>query len=181
MTTEGFIPLPLPVPPLLESYLGYPGGLIRPEQELARHVAFYWVPGGDEGAFHDGRISQVKINNNVYLAFVRHRAVAPHLRPYNLGASDTEADHWLVLDREERKLYVAPVETAYLFLVQQWGLPLHEPPLEVASIDDLQQLEALTMDHWTETITVFSYDQAMRLVADEQNMRDTLITWLDLH
>ena len=46
MSRDTFQPLLLPVPPMLEAALGYPG--------TARYVAFYWLPGGDELMWDDG-------------------------------------------------------------------------------------------------------------------------------
>lgn len=34
--------------------------------------------------------------------------VRGQLKPYNLGSSDTEDSHWLVLDRQKRSLFVSP-------------------------------------------------------------------------
>ena len=52
----------------------------------------------------------------------------------DLGSSEEEAQHWLVLDREARTLSVLPVEQAAALLQQQWGtrpaLPLRLEALE---------------------------------------------------
>jgi hypothetical protein len=53
--------------------------------------------------------------------------VAPQLAPYNLGSSDFEAEHCLVLDRQERRAYVAPVKAARAFLQAQ-----HPPEPELS-------------------------------------------------
>src|SRR5437660_1555010 len=130
---KGFILLPVPIPPMLEKVLGYPGRFHRPTDQPAQYCGFYWVQGGYEAAFDDGQRSSVgMMNNNAFLAFVRHHRVDPHLRAYNYGSSEEEAEFYLVLDRQERKLYAAPVAAARQLLVQQWGPPRQAQPLRVA-------------------------------------------------
>jgi hypothetical protein len=60
---------------------------------------------GDEAMYSDGQISGDG-NWRLYLT-LRYR----HLeldRCHNVGCSDLEADHWLLLDRETRYLVVMP-------------------------------------------------------------------------
>jgi len=83
----------VPVPPMLEAALGYPG--------TARYVAFYWTPAGDELMWDEGWRSADGAWQG-WLTFTRHPRVAPALAPYQLGDSDTPATHWLLLDREAR-------------------------------------------------------------------------------
>src|SRR4051794_2221724 len=105
--------LDVPVPPQLEEAMGYAGE--------ARWVRFYWHPCGDEAEFDDGQLSGTG-DWMGFLAFVGHAQVAPKLAGYDLGSSDGEARHCLLLDRSERALYVAPMRSAGRFLVAQ-----HEP------------------------------------------------------
>jgi hypothetical protein len=93
--------------------LGYTG--------KARFFAAYWLPGGDEACWDDGYQSVAGANWQAYLLFFQHRSVAPFLRQYEFGASDAEARHWLIFDKQERQAYVAPVRAARAFLTQQWG------------------------------------------------------------
>lgn len=83
-------------PPMLAEAIGYPG--------CSRYVAFYWTPYGDEVMYSDGRIS-ADGHWHAWLLFTRHRTIAPHLQAYNLGNSDEEATHWLLVDREACALY----------------------------------------------------------------------------
>jgi len=88
----------------------------------APHVAFYWAPAGDEALYDDGRASG---DGNWYL-FSTLRHTHPELdQRYNLGYSDLEAEHWLLLDRETRALAVLTVAEAQARLREQW------PPLDV--------------------------------------------------
>ncbi len=69
------IPLSIPVPPELGRTLGYPG--------VARLVGFCWQPAGDELEYDDGRLAGAG-DWRPWLLYTRHRAVAPHLAPYDL-------------------------------------------------------------------------------------------------
>jgi len=107
----GLTPLPAPVPPMLGKAIGYNGE--------ARFVSFHWTPGGDEADYDDGQRAGTGEWEG-YLMFVGHPTVYPHLTQYNLGDSDSEAQHALILDRQERALYVASIKDAETFLAQQW-------------------------------------------------------------
>jgi hypothetical protein len=63
---------------------------------------------------------------------VQHPAIHPLLAPYDLGSSDREGTHSLILDRTERTLYVAQRREAQHFLAQQWPKtePVHMTPKE---------------------------------------------------
>jgi hypothetical protein len=89
--------LAVQAPPMLCEAIGYPG--------RARFVAFYWTPYGDEIMYSDGRLS-TDGHWHAWLLFTRHKWVAPHIAPYNLGNSDEEATHWLLVDRETCALHV---------------------------------------------------------------------------
>ncbi len=56
---------------------------------------------------------------------MQHPTVHPLIAEYDLGSSESEAKHSLILDREERKLYVASMKDAQKFLAEQW--PKSEP------------------------------------------------------
>ena len=116
----GFTPLNVPVPPMLAKAIGYKG--------QARLVSFQWTPYGDETDYSDGRV-QATGNWQAFLAFIHHPAVSPHLKHYDLGSSDSEANHALILDQEQQALYVAPVKEAQKFLAEQW---LKEPPIHMS-------------------------------------------------
>lgn len=136
---QAFVPLACPVPPMLETAIGYSAD--------ADFVAFYWTPCGDEAIYDDGWISGTG-EWDAWLAFIRHPRIAPALvNPeeaermcqefrlssldslhgpmrehfglicrYNFGSSDEEAEYWLLLDRRERRLYVAKANEAGCWL-----------------------------------------------------------------
>jgi len=106
------LPLDVPVPPGLAEPIGYAG--------KARYVGFYWIPAGDDG------VTSGTGNPWAWLAYKQHRTVAPHLGEYNLGYSDLEAEHALIVDREHDLASVAPLRAAQQFLRAQ-----HPPPPEL--------------------------------------------------
>ena len=110
-------PTAAPVPDSLPAAFGYEGE--------ARYFAAYWLPGGDELMLADGQVEFTAYNWHAWLIYRDHPAVAPHLFRYNFGSSDEAAEHWLLIDRAERKAHVAPVAEARAFLRAQW--PEAEP------------------------------------------------------
>jgi hypothetical protein len=106
------IPLDLPVPPQLEAAVGLP-------DTPARFFAVYWQPCGDEACYDDGRSSGTG-NWRGYLAYLRHPAVALALAGFQLGSSDSEATHWLLIDRQQRQAHVGPWREVARVLREQW-------------------------------------------------------------
>ena len=103
--------LNVPVPPMLAKAMGYRGE--------ARFVSFQWTPYGDEADYSDGRGSGTG-DWQGFLAFIHHPAVSPQLKGYDLGSSDSEATHALILDQEQQILFIAPAREAEKFLQNQW-------------------------------------------------------------
>jgi hypothetical protein len=117
---KSLTPIQAPVPPMLAKALGYNGD--------ARYVAFKWTPYGDETLYNDGRLSATG-NWQAFLAYIRHPAVNPVLREYDLGSSEREAKHAIVLDQEKHEVFIAPVKELQAFLSEQWP---PEPPLRMS-------------------------------------------------
>src|ERR1051326_3772375 len=132
MSLDSLKTLPIRVPPMLEQALDYPG--------QARLVAFFWSPMGDEAVYDDG-LRSCEADWAAYLTFVEHPKVEPHLRAYDLGSSEEEAQHWLVLDRETRTLSVLPAQEAAMLLQQQWdSRPVL--PLRLVALDPIPHVLA---------------------------------------
>lgn len=125
---DTFTALAIPVPPepLLEQALGYTG--------QARYLATWWEPCGDEAMYSDGRITATGEWTG-FLAFVQHPAVYPSLFTFDLGSSESPAQIWLVIDRQERKAWIAQPGVARAFLEQQWPRSTL-----VLDFDDMDQL-----------------------------------------
>lgn len=114
--------LPIPVPPQIEESLGYTGE--------CRWLATWWEPAGDEARIAD-KWTQQDGEWAGFLAYTQHRTVAPILRSYNLGSSDSRAEHVLIFDLQERTAYIAPYNTGLLFLeTQDEPKPEHIAALE---------------------------------------------------
>jgi hypothetical protein len=190
------IHLQIPVPPMLEAALGYEGN--------ARYVAFYWQPAGDEVMYDDGQVNGDG-DWWAWVEFENHRTVISHLwlpcpwcdgvgttnqlesdhcdfchgaglLPINLGSSDFEADHWLILDRQERQLYVAPVATARRFLQEQWPpLPELAPEEEQSLLEAIQKAVEELHHAWHPPS---SEELEARLIASMQLCKE-MVAWLD--
>lgn len=156
-STSALIPLQAPVPPQLEEAIRYQG--------QARHVAFYWQPAGDEAMYDDAHVSGDG-NWLAWLAYVDQPADAPHLlrlcqtcngrgttdtlhdtpcldcdgagvHVLNLGSPDYPTELWLILDREARKAYTAPVQAAQRLLAEQ-----RTPEPQLSAEDEAAVVEA---------------------------------------
>src|SRR5262245_12456230 len=98
-----------PVPPMIEEALGYHGP--------SRWVAYYWTPAGDELVYDDGTVS-ADGSWFAWLTFLHHPRIAPAQQSYHLGSSDTDATHWLLLDRDARALSIGTAAAVKHFLRQ---------------------------------------------------------------
>ena len=85
-------------PPQLPETLGYRGN--------ARFVGFYWSPLGDQLVATDG-INSATGQSWAYIGYKRHRAVFPLLEPFDLGSSEEDAVHMLLIDRTASRANIA--------------------------------------------------------------------------
>lgn len=104
------LPTDLPLPPSLCETWGY--------RHDARYVGFCWWGGADTVAFDDG-INSGTGNGWAFQEFRRHRAVAPLLKPFDLGSLRTEATHAILIDRTMNRASVCPIAEAEAFLRSQ--------------------------------------------------------------
>lgn len=131
--TDRLIRLLAPVPPMIEAALGY--------YENADFVAFYWAQSGDELASHDSLGNgYVGANWNAWQVFVQHPVIEPFLSPFDLGNSDVEARHWLLLDRKQRVFYVGTAEEVHGRLSERI-LSQQESPIEIDEADFNARIE----------------------------------------
>jgi hypothetical protein len=159
-------PVDLPIPPELAEALGYRGD--------ARFVAFHYSACGDDAVVDDGRTCST-CGPWAFIAYRRHRAVAPLLAPFNLGYSDRDADHCIVLDREAGRASVGAIDEAREFLHAR-----HRPP-PVVSREQAEamrrELEAM-MEGWREQ-TVDAEDVA-RMMEEQRGRFGRMISFLDM-
>lgn len=103
----GVVALPfVPVPPNLEVVLGY--------CQNRRHVAFYWSNEDEALCYTDGVHSACGsgyTNASGWHLFVTHPRVAAALSGINVYG-EPEANHALVLDRTDRRMFTATIEDA---------------------------------------------------------------------
>jgi hypothetical protein len=159
------IPLNVPVPPMLAKAIGY--------RREAQFVSFQWTPYGDEADYSDGRTSATG-NWQAFLAFIHHPAVSPQLKGYDLGSSDSEAKHALILDQEQHVLYVAPVREAEKFLQKQWP---EEQPTRMSQ----EEYPALVMKALknVKPPTDVSMEEVQRRIDQQYALIEELQQWLD--
>ena len=115
----------IPIPNELDRVFGYRGD--------ARFVGFCWSPFGDELTYSDG-VSSGSAQWQAFLQYKRHPAVRSHLEPYDLGSSEEDATHMLLIDREQQIAAVAPVSEARAFLESQWPEPAPMTPEEQEAV-----------------------------------------------
>jgi hypothetical protein len=155
---------------MLEHAVGYTGA--------ARFVSFYWIPGGDEAYYDDGQRAGTG-NWQGYLAYVDHPAIHPLLAAYDLGSSDAEGTHSLILDRTERRLYVAQRRDAQHFLAQQWPKtePVHMTPKEWK---EWTEILTSTMKQMVQQASIDPED-IQRRIEEQYALVEALQEWLDRH
>jgi hypothetical protein len=163
--SKGLTPLNVPVPPVLATAVGYTGEM--------RYVAFQWTPYGDEAEYFDGRRSATG-NWQAFLAYIQHPAVSPLLEEYDLGSSESEARHALILDREKLEVLIAPVKEARVFLTEQWP---PEPPLRMSQKEYLAKIsEALKSVKQADDIDI---EGIQRRIDEQYALIEELQQWLD--
>jgi hypothetical protein len=160
-----WLELDVPVPPGLARLCGYPGD--------ARYVGLCWQPCGDECEFDDG-CTYGTGSWGPYLAYTQHRAVAPALAGFNLGSSDAEPEHLLVIDGELRKAYVADLRTGRGVLRRQERPARPARPPAGATPSDPAPLE---LDGWQE-VTVKT-DEIEARIRQQAEQLDAMIRFLD--
>lgn len=116
-------PLPALAPQDWDRAIGYQGE--------ARYLGLYWLAAGDEAAWDDGQSFMGGANWRAYQAIVDYLPLSRADRS-NLGYSECAATHWLLLDRETRRLYLVPQAPAAAFLQGQERAGAPESALERA-------------------------------------------------
>jgi hypothetical protein len=162
---KDLIPLKAPIPPLLAKVLGYKGN--------ARYVSFNRTPLGDEVEFSDGRESGTG-NWQAFLAYIQHPAVSPFHEGFDLGSSESEAKHVLILDRAQQQLYIAPVREAENFLHGRW------PQLSPSRILQEEKIAkiAIALGHRKQSHDV-DIEEIQQRIEEQHVLIETMLRWLD--
>lgn len=108
-----------------------------------------------------------------FLAYVQHPVIYQALYRIDLGSSETEAKAWLVIDRQERKAWIAKPKDARAFLSQQW--PQSD---QILHIQDLDQLMNLVIDRFQQIDTV-TVQEVMHWMENTQKAVAALTAWLN--
>ena len=159
-------PVDIPMPPALTETLGYRGN--------ARFVGFFWSPLGDHLVATDGSSSGTA-QSWAYLAFKRHRAVSSLLAPFDLGSSEKDGTHMLLVDRDANRASVAPVTDAQAFLADQ-----HPPAPELTREQQeafRAELERLLAEWRTRPV---DHAAVAREMAEQQGRLGRMMAWLDM-
>jgi hypothetical protein len=159
-------PLQAPVPPMLAKAIGYTGE--------AQYVSFHWTPYGDETDYSDGRITATG-SWQAFLAYIQHPAVSPHLQDYDLGSSESEAKHVLILDREKHELLIALVKEGQKFLTEQWPPEQH---IRMSQGEYLAKLSAV-LKHVKKPGDIIDVEEIQRRIDEQYNLIEEMQRWLD--
>lgn len=124
MSDNGLTPL-TELTPAKMAVAGYGGD--------ARYVAFFWNHRTGAAMWFDG----VAAGTAAWPVLMAYDSRLPVLasgpgNEHNLGATGTPTEHWLIIDAEELKAYIAPVGTAWVFVHQQ-----HAPPFPPETVREI--------------------------------------------
>jgi hypothetical protein len=150
---------------MLATAIGYTGD--------ARYIAINWTPYGDEAEYNDGRISATG-NWQALFAYIHHPAVSPLLADYDLGSSESEAKHALILDREELEVFIASVNEAERFLKEQWPL---QPPIRMNQEEYMAKISIALKNIKPSSDIDFEYIQ--RRTKERDSLIEDMQQWLD--
>ena len=110
-----------------------------------------------------------------YLAYIQHRRVYPHLNGYNLGSSEDQAEHRLVIDRREQTAYILPCRQAERLLSSQWEQAGRPSIPQVFSLEELEEVVRRTAEQWQPPS-----DQDLRALMEADHAAvQALRDWLD--
>jgi hypothetical protein len=160
---KGLTSVNIPVPSMLATAIGYQG--------YAQYVSFQWTPFGDEAEYSDGLVIGTG-NLQALLAYIQHPAVTPLLEGYDLGNSDSEAKHALILDRENFKVYIAPVREAERFLKEQWS---SEQPIGMSQEEYLAKISIVVK----KIKRAREIENIQQRIDEQYALIESMLQWLD--
>ena len=83
----------------------------------------YWTPWGDEcivdRILRDGSIWG---GDSDWQAFLELERLNPILAKFNLGSSDSEPEHYLLIDKQHNKFYIIPADTRITDILKLIGV-----------------------------------------------------------
>jgi hypothetical protein len=106
-----------------------------------------------------------------FLAYIQHPAISPHLQNYDLGSSEREAKHALILDREQNLVFIAPVKEAERFLKEQWPSQQH---IRISEEEYLARISIALKDTKQPDI-----EEIQRQIEMQNYLIEDMLKWLD--
>jgi hypothetical protein len=161
------IPLNVPLPPQLESAIGWSGS--------ARWISICWTACGDCPWIDDGR-SSCTGNSWGFLAWRRHPSVSPALQDADLGSSEEDGSERLLLDRVGRQVFLAPATEARWFVRDQWP---SEPAVELSPEEWGQLVERIRAEMLARPMPTPA--ELMRRLREHSRLVAEMVKWLDQH
>jgi hypothetical protein len=162
---KDLILLKAPVPPLLAKVLGYKGD--------ARYISFKRTPFGDGVEYSDGHVS-ANGNWQAFLAYIQHPAVSPFHEGFDLGSSESEAKHALLLDRAQQEIYIAPVREVGDFL--KWRWPQLSPSRKYQE-ENIAKI-AIALKHRKQPHDI-DIEEIQQRIEEQHVLIETMLSWLD--
>ncbi len=161
--------IPVPPAPILEQAVGYEN------TRNARYLSLWWEPAGDEAMVSDGFVTFTG-HWAGYLAFIHHKSIYHYLAIYNLGSSDDPAEYHLVIDLQERKIYIAKASDAETIVAGQWEVIPNLAGQVLLSSEDYEDL----LKSFTEQMQfVPSMEEVRQRMEKDHQSVQTLLVWLD--
>jgi len=105
----------------------------------------------------------------------RHPAARPLLDKWNLGYSDVEAEHCLVLDQQRNRASIAPLAEARVFLRAQHP---PEPPLTEEQREQIRQRIKEMLERQMQAQP--GPAEIERVMAEQRGRLGRMIAWLDM-
>jgi hypothetical protein len=106
--------------------------------------------------------------------------IAPYLEPYELGSSDEPAQHWFLLDRQERVLYVGTTPDVVRFLAQHTQpAPAITPREDAISMEDALNMGIEELLASMREIPPPDPDEIRKRMEKQARLEADLKAWLD--
>lgn len=113
-------------PPMFERAIGYEGN--------CRFIGLYWSRAADTVICEDGIEIIVGGHVPAWNTITTHRLMLSYSSTYQLGSEYMDARHWLLLDRAERRFYLAKPSDAKQKLLEQHALTGKRPVMDLDEV-----------------------------------------------
>jgi hypothetical protein len=138
----------------------------------ARYVGLFWSPLGDQLVTTDG-VNSGTGQSWAWLSYRRHRAVAPLLEPFDLGSSEEDGTHMLVIDREANRASVAFATEARAFLAGQH--PPQPPMTREEQEAVFKEIDRLYREMMSKPV---DHEAIAREMAEQRGRVGRMMSWL---